>query len=168
MQAALRAAAKVLPEAGPDGVVGLGVLSRPSPPEEALGPSLKGAAQADTASGALATLPYRKKGPRVFVVAAAIGIAVIGAAVVIAILGRDPAPGAQQEERPKGAAAPSDTAIQPAGGSPSVTPAGSAATPDLSGSAASGPQPTGSARDKKPPATTPKPRSTGDMFDEFN
>jgi serine/threonine-protein kinase len=161
MQAALRAAAKALPEAGPDGIVPPVIVSRPSLPEDAVASALRGSAQADTA--AEATLPYRKKGPRVFMVAAAIGAMAIGAAVVIALLGREP--GAQPEGP---AAAPAVTAIAPAGGVPSVSPAASAAAPEPSASAPSSPRPSGSAQEKKPPATAPKPRATGDPFDEFN
>jgi serine/threonine-protein kinase len=165
MQAALRAAAKVLPEAGPDGVVPPAIVSRPSLPEDAVASALKSksSVQADTA--AEATLPYRKKSPRVIVLAAAIGAMAIGAAVVIAILWREPSPDAQPEGRPS-APAPSVTAIEAAGGVPSVSPATSGAAPEPSGSAPS--SPSGSAQEKKPPATAPKPRATSNPFDEFN
>jgi serine/threonine-protein kinase len=162
MQAALRAAAKALPEAGPDGIVPPVIVSRPSLPEDAVASALRGSAQADTA--AEATLPYRKKGPRVFVLAA-VGAMAIGAAVVIALLVREPG---AQPEGPPSAAAPSVPAIEPSGRVPSVSPATSAAAPEPSGSAPSSPQPSGSAQTKKPPATAPKPRATGDPFDEFN
>jgi serine/threonine-protein kinase len=173
MQAALRAAAKVLPEAGPDGVVPPRVTSRPSLPEDALPPALKGAAQADSMLDAVATRPYRKKGPRVYVLLAAAGAVVVGAVLAFALLGREPDPSARPEGRPSStaaAASPSAAAVEPAGGVPSVSPASPAAAPEPSGSALApsrSAQPSVPAPEKKLPATTPKPRGTGDVFDEF-
>jgi serine/threonine-protein kinase len=180
MQAALRAAARSLPEASASGIVPPSIASRPSLPGDAPPSALKGAAQAGSLLDATATLPYARGRARPLVMLAAV-VALAGAAaavVVFGILRRDPAPLPQEAEPASAAAPPSPSVVEPTAPSVSlarpVTPTGatgSAVAPTAETAPSAPPRPTsGPPSSAKPPPRSPtsKPRQPDDPFSKFN